>query len=122
MSLSHLDTAVCRVLPLLLWRHRDRLDWDRLVQEATRRDERQALGCFLELAGLLGRDPRLTAAAQPLRDRRRTKPRMFFAGPRGPRAMAATRRTTPKEALSWGYLMNIGVDGFRTTFDEFGRT
>jgi hypothetical protein len=56
----------------------------RLLREATRRDERQALGYFLELAGRLGGEARLVKAAR-------------------------------------GYLMNMGVDSFRSTFDKFAR-
>lgn len=119
LSLSHRDATVARVLPLVLWRQRDQLDFDRLLHEATRRDERQALGYFLELAGRLGDQPRLVEAAAALRDKRRKRVRMFFAGPHGPRALAATRRNTPKEALRWGYLMNMGMDSFRSTFDKF---
>ncbi len=121
LLLSHRDATVARVLPLVLWRQRDQLDFDRLVQKATRRDERQALGYFLELAGKLGGEPRLMDWARALRDRRRKKVRMFFAGPHGPRALSATRRNTPQEALRWGYLMNMGVDSFRSTFDKFAR-
>jgi hypothetical protein len=121
LSLSHRDATVARVLPLVLWRQRDQLDFDRLFQEATRRDERQALGYFLELAGRLGGESRLVERARALHDRRRKKARMFFVGPHGPRALAATRRNTPKEALRWGYLMNMGVDSFRSTFEKFAR-
>jgi hypothetical protein len=121
LSLSHRDATVARVLPLVLWREHDRMDLDRLRQEATGRDERQALGYFLELAGQLGGEPRLVEAARTLHDRRRKKSRMFFAGPHGPRALALTRRNTPKEALRWGYLMNMGVDSFRSTFEKFAR-
>jgi len=121
LSLSHRDPTVARVFPLVLWRQRDQLDFDRLSQEATRRDERQALGYFLELAGKLGGESRLVKAARALHDMRRKRARMFFAGPHGPRALAATLRNTPKEALRWGYLMNMGVDSFRSTFDKFAR-
>lgn len=119
LSLSHRDATVARVLPLVLWRQRSRLDLDRLLREATRRDERQALGCFLELAGQLGGESDLVEAARAMRDKRRKKARMFFAGPHGPRALAATRRNTPKQALRWGYLMNMGLDSFRSTFEKF---
>ena len=44
---------------------------------------------------------------------------MFFAGPHGRYELAATRRNTPPEALRWGYLMNLGIDSFRSTFDKF---
>jgi hypothetical protein len=44
---------------------------------------------------------------------------MFFAGPHGRYQLAATRRNTPREALRWGYLMNLGMDSFRSTFAKF---
>lgn len=119
LSLAHRDAGVARVLPLLLWRERDRLDFERLARAASRLDEKHALGYFLELAGRLGNEPRLASAASTLRDRRRIRPRLFFAGPHGPRALAATRRNTPPAARRWGYLMNMGVDSFRSAFDKF---
>jgi len=119
LSLSHRDPTVARVLPLVFWRQRDHVDFGRLRREAIRRDERQALGYFLELAGRLGNEPRLVTASGELHDRRRRRVRMFFSGPHGPRALAATRRHTPREALRWGYLMNMGLDSFRSTFQKF---
>lgn len=121
LVLSHRDATVARVLPLVLWRQRGGMDLERLVGEASLRDERPALGCFLELAGQLGGDPALVQAARRLHDRRRTKARPFFAGPLGPHASAAARRNTPKEALRWGYLMNMGLDSFRAMFEKFAR-
>lgn len=92
LTLSHRDATVARVLPLVLWRQRDQLSLDELVRHATHRDERQALGYFLELAGRLGDDAKLLKAAVGLSDKRRTKPRMFFVGPHGRYAVAATRK------------------------------
>ena len=119
LALSHRDATVARVFPAVLWQRRHDLDLDRLVLEATRRDERHALGYFLELAGRLGGDARLVEAAGRLSDGRRRKARMFFAGPHGRYQLAATRRNTPPEALRWGYLMNLGMDSFRSTFAKF---
>jgi hypothetical protein len=119
LALSHRDATVVRVFPAVLWQRRHDLDLDRLVLEATRRDERHALGYFLELAGRLGGDARFVEAAGRLSDRRRRKARMFFAGPHGRYQLAATRRNTPREALRWGYLMNLGMDSFRSTFAKF---
>ena len=119
VTLSHRDATVARVLPVVLWKRRRDLDLERLVLEATRRDERQALGYFLELAGRLGGEASLVEAAQRLSDGRRRRPRMFFAGPHGRHQLAATRSNTPPEALRWGYLMNMGMDSFRSTFDKF---
>jgi hypothetical protein len=75
LSLAHRDPSVALVLPLVLWRQRERLDPERLRREATRRNEGPALGCFLELAGRLGNEPGLLAASSRLRDKRRRKAR-----------------------------------------------
>lgn len=116
LALSHHDATVARVLPLVLWRQRDRLDHARLVREAARRNELQSLGFFLELTGWLGGDPRLTALSRRLRDRRRSRTRLFFAGPHGRMALASARRKTPRLARRWGYLMNMGLDSFTSAF------
>ena len=120
--LSHRDSTVARVLPAVLWKRRQDVDLDRLALEATRRDERQALGYLLELAGRLGGDTRLVETAQGLNDGRRRKARLYFAGAHGRYQLAATRRNTPPEALRWGYLMNVGLDSFKSTFDKFAET
>ena len=116
LALSHLDATAARVLPLVFWQHRDRLDYARLVREATRRNERQTLGFFLELTGRLSRDPRFTSLSRRLRDRRRSRTRLFFARPHGRMALAAARRKTPRLARRWGYLMNMGLDSFASAF------
>jgi hypothetical protein len=119
LSLSHREPAVARVLPVVIWRHRKRMDMARLAEEAARYDEKQTLGCFLELAGHLGADTKLRKAARSLGDKRRSRPRMFFAGPHGPYEVALTRRNTPAVAKKWGYLMNMPVDSFRSAFEKF---
>jgi hypothetical protein len=121
LELAHRDSTVARVLPLVLWRERSHLDLEGLRREATRRNEGPALGYFLELAGRLGNDPNLLAASTRLSDKRRRRVKAFFAGPHGPRAVAAMRRNTPREARRWGFLMNMGVDSFRATFEKFAR-
>ncbi|HVO10740.1 MAG TPA: hypothetical protein VMX54_08345 [Vicinamibacteria bacterium] len=121
LELAHRDSTVARVLPLVLWRERSQLDLEVLRREATRRNEGPALGYFLELAGRLGNDPSLLAASTRLRDKRRRRVKAFFAGPHGPRAVTAMRRNTPREARRWGFLMNMGVDSFRTTFEKFAQ-
>lgn len=122
IALSHRDATVARVLPVVLWKRRHDLNLDRLFLEATRRDERHALGYLLELAGRLGDEPALVEKAQALSDGRRRRARMFFTGPHGRYQRAAARRSTPKEALRWGFLMNMGLDSFRSTFDKFKAT
>ena len=116
LTLSHDDATVARVLPLVFWAQKDRLDHAQLVREATRVNERQTLGFFLELTGRLARDSRFASLACRLRDRRRSRVRPFFARPHGRMALAAARRKTPRLARRWGYLMNMGLDSFASAF------
>jgi hypothetical protein len=62
VSCAAVATGACRNAP----------DLYRLVSGATRHDERQVLGCFLELAGRLGGDASLLEAALRLMDKRRS--------------------------------------------------
>jgi hypothetical protein len=116
LALSHRDATVARVLPLVLWRNRDRLDHGRLVRAATRRNERQSLGFFLELTGRLSGDRRLASLSEGLRDRRRSRAMPFFSGGQGRMALALARKKTPPLARQWGYLMNMGMDSFASAF------
>ncbi len=118
LALSHGDAAVARVLPLVLWRHRDGLDHEELARQASLRNEGQALGFFLELTGSLGGDPRLKARARPLRDRRRTRARPFFTPAPGRRELALAQARTPALARRWGYLMNMSLESFASTFEK----
>lgn len=116
LGLAHRDATVARVLPLVFWRQRHHVDHDKLAHAATQRNERHALGCFLELAGRLGGDRSLVRRAQQLRDRRRSRPQPFFTQSRGPMAAASARRNTPPVVRKWGYLMNLGLDSFASAF------
>ena len=46
---SHMDESIALGLPAILWQQREQLDYGRLAREATRRNERQSLGLFLQL-------------------------------------------------------------------------
>jgi hypothetical protein len=118
LVLAHRDATVARVLPLVFWLQRDRLDPDKLARAATRRNERHALGFFLELAGRLGREPSLARLAGKLRDRRRRHPHAFFSRATGRMAVASARRNSPPLARKWGFLMNLGLDSFASAFSR----
>lgn len=122
LALSHQDPTVARVLPLVLWRQRDGLDYEKLVCEASRRNEGQALGFFLDLTGSLGGDSRLTAVARRLRDRRRTRSRPFFTRGQGRRALALARERSPALARRWGYVMNMDLASFASLSGKHGET
>jgi hypothetical protein len=114
--LSHRDPSVARVIPALLWSHRDRLDPDRLVAEARRHGEKQALGFFLETAAELGGDPALTRWAEKLRDHRVRAAKDFFHGSRSRYARRLAELHTPPVARRWHYRLNMGIDSFETSF------
>jgi hypothetical protein len=116
LVLAHHSPTVARVLPVAFWRQRETLDYERLEQAATQRDERHALGFYLELTGQLGGDRRLVRRASGLRDGRRTALRPFFSAGRGPLALAAAREKSPALARRWGFLMNMELESFATAF------
>jgi DNA-binding transcriptional ArsR family regulator len=116
LQLAHQDAGVARVFPVLLWRNRGRLDIAKLRRLATRRNERHALGYFLELTRRLGRDRRLGLAAAGLRDRRRKSLRLFFSNVKGRAARADAAANTPPLAKKWGFLMNMDAEAFASEF------
>lgn len=108
---SHRDESVALSLPAILWRQREHSGYGRLVREATRRNERQSLGLFLQLAGHLSGDRRLKLRGSFLRDRRRTAVRPYFA----PGAETSGARPLPL-AQRWGYLLCLGLEQFAAAF------
>jgi hypothetical protein len=116
LVLAHRSATVARVLPVAFWFQRERLDYERLEQAATERDERHALGFYLELTGQLGGERRLVRRARVLRDGRRSALRPFFSAGRGAFALAAARVKSPALARRWGFLMNMEFESFATAF------
>ena len=122
LRLAHRDATVAEVLPLVLWNQRDHLNLAELVRLATKLDEAQSLGLFLELTGTLGRDRALARAAQTLRDGRYRRMRYFFtADGRTELSRAVARMHTPKAARRWHFFMNMPFEGFASHFRKFRR-
>lgn len=120
VQLAHYDAAVARVFPLCLWLHRDHLDLDRLVERARRDREKHALGLLLDLTSEVSGDPRFSARAAELRDRRLRRTRSFFYGAApSRRAREQAERNTPAVARRWGFRMNMDLESFRTLFEKF---
>ena len=111
--LSHEDEAIALGLPAALWRQRDELDYGRLRRAATRRNERHALGFYLQLTGQLSGDPSFGRRALFLRDRRRTVSRSFFSTPG---AGDATGDKPLPRARRWGFLLNVELARFAAAF------
>jgi hypothetical protein len=117
--LSHGDEAIALSVPAALWRQRDGLDYGRLRRAATRRNERHALGFYLQLTSQLSGDPTFRRRAIFLLDRRRTAVRPFFSAAGA--ADAPSGKSLPL-ARRWGYVLNIDLERFAAAFKrELGR-
>jgi hypothetical protein len=115
---SRKDSALARMLPVFLWRVRDRLDRDALVQSATKSGLAAEAGFFLTVAAQLGVTAVFDDAISTLRPRAHPdQPSYFFEGVRTrPFERAAADLNTPAEARGWGLLMNMPWDSFASYF------
>ena len=112
LVLSHEDEDVALAMPAAFWRQRDELDYGRLMRAATRRNERHALGFFLQLASQLGGDRRLGRRAIFLRDRRRTAMRPYFTS-----GTEGSGNPLPL-ARRWGFLLHVELARFAAAFER----
>lgn len=119
LRLSHTDSTVALVLPVVLWSTREHWDFDRLSHEAGRLGERESLGMFLDLTGSLAENRGLRQQGRGLSDGRRSKARPYFVGgPAGEFARRAEELNTPKVARKWNFTMNMPMDAFRSQFEK----
>jgi len=119
VRLSRRDATLARVLPVVLWRQRHRLDRKHLKELARRAHEKHALGFLVALTAELSGDPSLDEWAEGLRDHRAKGVRPFFELPSARATRALADRRTPEVAARWGYRMDLDLDAFRSTFDKF---
>jgi hypothetical protein len=116
--LARRDATLARALPVVIWRQREHLDWDRLRHEGRRVGEKHALGFFVELTGELGGDARLADEAAPLRDRRVRQLHDFFVGQKSAYERRLAELHTPAAARRWGFRMNQELESFVSTFQK----
>lgn len=116
--LAHHDPSVTRALPVLLAKYKDALDMTALESACRKMGEKHTMGFFLDLTGELSDDERLSKLANLFQDHRRKKPRQFFAHPTTFSRRVAARKT-PELAKKWGWLMNMSLESFSSTFDKF---
>lgn len=117
-DLAQVDASVARTLPLLFFKYRDQVDFDVLKQESRKLGNKQQVGFFLELAGLLGGSTRLKRASHRFLDKRYSVPRSLFRNQTTLAEQVAETRT-PELAKKWGFRMNMPLDAFKVVFDKF---
>ena len=74
LHLTHSDASVARAMPIVLWRNRAHLRFDKLARAARQEGEGATLGLFLDLTSQLTNDPELAKFARSLEDTRRRRP------------------------------------------------
>jgi hypothetical protein len=117
-ELARKDASVARVLPVLIYRLKDRLNYELLRKFCSRKNQIQAMGFFLELTAHLSGDSVLLAVAGRFRDRRITRVHDFFPITTETGRQLAELKT-PKLAREWNWLMNMSIDSFRRPFRKF---
>ncbi len=108
------DATVLRVLPVVVAKHVQDLDWTDLAERARRMNLRAELGMLLDLTADVADLPELHARTETLSDARRKRPRYFpLVEGAFERQLAAKR--TPGAARRWHFLMNMTEESFRET-------
>lgn len=116
VELAHRDGTVASVLPVVLFKQRDRADVDKLLKYARERGEDRALGMFLDVAAQLSSDQRLSLWATFLRTEPRKLGYFFASSNRSAISRVATKKNTPDVAKRWGWWLNMGFDAFESMF------
>lgn len=117
LEAARTDGTVLRVLPIVLSKNLEQLQWGALKEGASRRKLKAELGFLIELtAELLGR-PALRRQAAALRDRRRRVPR-YFPEARSEFERRLARARSPAVARRWGFYMNSSMESFRSSLER----
>ena len=117
------DPAVARMLPVFLWRARNRLDVAKLAAEAKSNRRASALGYFLELTAKLGRVAGWKRTIASLRTEAAKEPTRYFFEKTADNpfeAMVAEART-PADARAWGLITGTPTDSFESYFRKVAR-
>ena len=117
LEAARTDGTVLRVLPTMLAKHLDDVDWVELKEQARRRKLKAEVGWLIELTVRLTGRNELIAHADVLRDARRHAFH-FFPSVRSSFEEELVRKKTSKTAASWGFWMNISDDSFKSLMDR----
>ena len=117
-NLAAKDASVARAFPVLLSKVSASLDFDALKYESWKHGNKHRIGFLLELAGELGEDQFMKEAAKKFFDSRYKDQRPFFQN-QSKYALQLAQQRTPELARKWGWLMNMGMDVFESTYNKF---
>jgi DNA-binding Lrp family transcriptional regulator len=114
LRLARHDASLLKILPVVVARNVQALNWEMLKETARREKLKAELGMLVEMTADAARMPELKAKVSDLRDRRRTLDR-FFIEPSSKYERELAKKGTPPAARRWHFLMNLGADTFRAT-------
>jgi DNA-binding transcriptional ArsR family regulator len=112
LKMARRDATVLRVLPVVVAKHANDLDWTDLLERALRMNLRNELGMLLDLTADVAHLPGLRSHAAELRDGRRKRPR-YFPSVDGAFEKQLAAKRSPKAASRWHYRMNMTEESFR---------
>jgi hypothetical protein len=112
LGLSHEHPALFRVLPLVLLRNANTLDWSRLRALAGEASVEAELGLLVELTAQAVGKPELVQGVSALRPPSVGVLR-FFHEPRSEFGRELARQRTPPVAKRWGFWLDLSEDSVR---------
>jgi DNA-binding Lrp family transcriptional regulator len=107
------DATLLKVLPVVVAKNAQQLDWDALKENAKRAKLKAELGMLVELTADVAQKPELKEKVRDLRDRRR-KVASFFSERVSKYERELAKTVTPRAARKWHFLMNLSEDSFRS--------
>jgi hypothetical protein len=113
LRLAKRDASLLKVLPVVVAKNAQTLNWVKLKEDARREKLKAELGMLVEMTADFAQKPELKEMVRDLRDRRRSVP-SFFSEPRSKYERELAETTTPAAARKWNFLMNMGEDVFRS--------
>jgi DNA-binding Lrp family transcriptional regulator len=111
------DGTLLKVLPVVLLKNVQALDWAVLKENAKREKLRAELGMLVDLTADVADMPGLKEKVRDLEDRRRTVT-SFFHEPRSKYERELAKSATPAAARKWHFLMNLGEQTLRSTLQK----
>jgi hypothetical protein len=122
LAYSHEDPTLARVLPVVLYKQRNVLNFRFLRQWAKTLHEERTLGFFLELTSELSHDRSLWKKARAFRANLPAFSELddfFHTDSSNPWSDKLLNQKTPDVAKRWGFKMNMGLETFASHFRKF---
>lgn len=120
LKLARKNATVARILPQVLFKNWNDIDFEKLKALAVKIGEGKTLGFFMELTAVLSGQSHFKEKARELKDRRCKKSESFFSlTSEGKFAKRLEQRNTPAVAKKWLFRMNMPLESFSSHFWKF---